>query len=61
VLARVRQRPQPASRVIARDVTPPDDERDPGSLAVFIAAAVLVVALLVAIGVVFRHSPTAPW
>lgn len=60
VLARLRQAQAPP-RVVSRDITPPDEERDPGSLAVFIAAAVLVVALLVAIGIVFRRAPTAPW
>lgn len=61
VLARVRQRARAKGRTISRENPAPRPSREPGSLVVFIASVILVVALLVALAVIFRRAPTAPW
>ncbi len=61
VRARIRQRQRTAGRVIARELPPTRPPREPGSLLVVIASAILVLALLVALAVIFRRLPTAPW
>jgi len=61
VLARVRLQAQRPSRVLAREVPARREPRLMGSLTFFIAATLVVVLLLVALAVVFRRAPTAPW
>jgi len=61
VLDRVRRQAQGSSRIIAREVPPPRDPLHAGSILFILAAVVLVLALLVAIAVIFRRAPTAPW
>jgi hypothetical protein len=61
VLARVRQQAQRPGRVVAREPKPEGESRFLGSLVTFIVSAILIVALLVALAVVFRRAPTAPW
>jgi len=57
----VRLQAQRPSRVLAREVPARREPRLMGSLTFFIAATLVVVLLLVALAVVFRRAPTAPW
>lgn len=61
VLARVRQQARRPGRVVSRNAAPPSEPREPGRFLVILTTAVLALALLVALAVIFRRAPTAPW
>lgn len=61
VLARVRQQAHRPGRVVSRILAPPTEPREPGRLLVILTTAVLALALVVALAVIFRRAPTAPW
>lgn len=61
VLARVRQQARRPGRVVSREVAPPREPREPGRLLVAVTTVILALALVVALAVIFRRAPTAPW
>lgn len=61
VLARIRQQARRPGRVVSRDMAPSREPREPGRILVAITTAVLALALIVALAIIFRRAPTAPW
>lgn len=64
VLARIRQQAHRPGRVVSRDVAPPRaprEPREPGRILVAVTTVILALALIVALAVIFRRAPTAPW
>lgn len=61
VLARVRRQAQRPTRVLVHDTSPQHGRRFIGSLTFFVATAVVVVGLLVALVILARRSPGFPF
>lgn len=61
VLARVRRQAQRPNRVLVHDAAPQHGRRFIGSLTFFVATAVVVVGVLVALAILARRSPGFPF